>query len=128
MPPTVTVFIRSHDGLFNRTVAVDYFITLEKLLTMFQMSQRPVKIFYNKYGQVMPLSYQIPRSGLELYIDQPLVHPTLWSDILTVPTKHVNLATEKRTEFDRKVRVVKGSKPIAKTVKVEECLLSDSDI
>lgn len=103
-PRFITIFIKSHrDQSFSKPVNINYFDSLEKVSNMIGNLQ--VDQFYNKYGQKMPFSYQVPSNGLNLYIDQPTVSPEQWNDLLSVPKAEVS-----------KIKVT-----------YDQCLLSDSE-
>jgi len=92
-PKNLTVYFASHhDPDLYYPVTINYFTSLEKTLEFLSFqSQRPnnlkriPEILYNKYGQIVPLSYQVPRTDLVFYIDPTPIPPAEWEDILITP-------------------------------------------
>ena len=55
-------------GATGYSLSVKYFETLQNILEQFnEQMGKSVKKLYNKYGQELPLSYRIQKTGLEVY-------------------------------------------------------------
>lgn len=105
-PKFITLLLKSHrDQAFQKPVNINYFESLDKVIEILDIK---IEHFYNKYGQIMPLSYQVPKTGLVLYLDPPIKPPCQWDDILKVPT-------------------TVSKKDYRKIIEETECLLSDSE-
>lgn len=67
----LTVYFRKLgkvEDRFPTTVYIKYFATLAETLMIFnEQTHRSVEKLYNQYGQLIPLTYNVQKTGLEVY-------------------------------------------------------------
>lgn len=67
---SITVYFKrlGRNEKFPKTVYIKYFATLAEALEIFNEQTRlGIEKLYNEYGQVIPLTYNVQKTGLEVY-------------------------------------------------------------
>ena len=55
-------------GASGYTISVKYHETLEEIVNIFnEQMGKSIKKVYNQYGQELPLTYRVQKTGLEIY-------------------------------------------------------------
>jgi len=65
---SITLYFRKIGEDDRKSVFVKYFVTLAEALSIFnQQFRMNINILYNEFGQVIPLTYNIQKTGLIVY-------------------------------------------------------------
>lgn len=133
-PKNLTIYFASHhDPDLYYPLKIDYFLSLKETLELLSLkNQRPNKlkripeVLYNKYGQVIPLNYQVPRTDLIFYIDPAPIPPNKWEDILITPnfSSTVKPSPAIKSNSNKTPDLLPQSQ---ETTDTSACWLSDSD-
>lgn len=67
----ITIYFKKlgqKEDRFPTTIYIKYFATLAEALESFnEQTRRDISVLYNEFGQVIPLTYNIQKTGLEVY-------------------------------------------------------------